>query len=101
MTSRSVFSNKKIIFFAFYAKSFIKTLDISDIDNLWQHFDSNYDILSPFTQLNRLDHDNKVVSFNSFMHNFIFILRIFVNYWQSYFFCITTIIINNNSYCCK
>ena len=51
------------------SKSFIKTLDISDIDNLWQHFDSNYDILSPFTQLNRLDHDNKVVSFNSFMHN--------------------------------
>ena len=51
------------------ALSFIKPIDLSNIDCLWQHFESNYDILSPFTQLNRIDNMSHTVSFNSYMHN--------------------------------
>ena len=49
--------------------SFVKTVDMSDIDSVWQYFESNYDVLSPFTQINRIDTDNKRISFNSYMHN--------------------------------
>lgn len=50
-------------------KTFIKTIDLSDIDSVWQPFESNYDILSPFTQINKIDAENKRISFNSYMHN--------------------------------
>ena len=63
--------------------SYIKTIDLSgnssdDFFNmpstkfhkekLYQYFESNYNILSPFTQLRKIDHDNKRISFNSYMH---------------------------------
>ena len=38
-------------------------------EKIYQYFESNYNILSPFTQLSRLDHINKRVSFNAYMHN--------------------------------
>lgn len=52
-----------------YEYDFVKTLDLTDVEKLWQYFESNYNVLSPFTQLNRLDHINKRVSFNAYMHN--------------------------------
>lgn len=50
-------------------RSFVKTVDLDNIDNLWQYFESNYNVLSPFSQLNRIDDVNKAISFNSYMHN--------------------------------
>ena len=51
------------------SQSFVRTLDISNIDDIWQYFESNYNLLSPFTQLSRLDDNNQRVSFNAYMHN--------------------------------
>ena len=50
-------------------RSFVKTVDLSNIDNLWQYFESNYNVLSPFTQLSRIDDINHKISFNAYMYN--------------------------------
>jgi len=47
-------------------KSFIKTFDISN-ENIYQYLESNYDILSPFKQINKMV--NNKISFNAYMHN--------------------------------
>ena len=49
-------------------KTFIKTLDLSNKETLYQYLTSNYNILSPFKQLYRIDNDNHRISFNSYMH---------------------------------
>ena len=46
--------------------TFIKILDIND-HNIYQYLESNYNNLSPFTQLKTLN-DN-TVAFNAYMHN--------------------------------
>ena len=46
--------------------TFIKILDAND-PNIYQYLESNYNNLSPFTQLKTLN--NNSVAFNAYMHN--------------------------------
>lgn len=47
--------------------SFIRTLDLSNIDSLWQYYFNNYNIISNFAQIRDITPNG--VRFNSFMHN--------------------------------
>ena len=47
--------------------TFIRTIDFSNIDSLWQYYFNNYNIISNFAQIKDMTDDN--VIFNSYMHN--------------------------------
>jgi len=47
--------------------TFIRTIDLSNIDSLWQYYFNNYNIISNFAQIKDMT-DNNVI-FNSYMHN--------------------------------
>lgn len=49
--------------------SLLYDIDITNTAQIYQYLESNYNLLSPFTQINKLDDDNEKVSFNAYMHN--------------------------------
>ena len=49
--------------------SYIETFDLLDKEYIYQFFKQNYNLLSPFKQINKIDNDNKEILFNSYMHN--------------------------------
>ena len=52
-----------------YNTSYIESFNLENEEYIYQFFKQNYNILSPFKQINNIDLENNIISFNSYMHN--------------------------------
>ena len=52
-----------------WVESFDISCDLDDDKSIYQYFKQNYNILSPFKQIKFMNDNNKLISFNAYMHN--------------------------------